>query len=372
MSARDGTDPDRPDTDASAAERPDGTLPSTRRQHVIDAIDTLINEVGGQPETLQGRLIRELIQTALRFAQDDADAGELKLVSRSVRELRFALKVFRPYQHRRKVSVFGSARVPPTHPDYHAAARCSEGLSRAGWMVITGAGEGIMRAGHEGAGRDNSFGASIRLPAETGANDIIRGDDKLMTFRYFFNRKLVFVSQADALVLLPGGFGTLDVFLEVLALIQTGKASMIPVVMLEPNGSPYWRALDRTLREQLLTRGMIGPDDTGLYWITDDPDAATRHVLQFYRNYHSQRFVHEHLVFRILHPLSDEELARLNEEFADVVESGRIEQCGPFEEEEACLDLPRLAFPFTRRDHGRLRRMIDRINEMGSGNASSP
>lgn len=334
---------------------------------IVQALDDLIRQVGGDPEELGGEFVREMLQGGLQLVSDGADTGELKLASRSLRELRYALKVFRPYRDQPKVTIFGSARTPLSHPHYEAALRFSTAIRRAGWMVITGAGDGVMRAGNEGAGRESSFGASIRLPFETNANDIIVGDEKLVTFRYFFTRKLIFVSQADALALFPGGFGTLDEAFEVLMLVQTGKSGMIPIVMIDAPGGTYWSGWDRMIRDNLLRDGMISPEDVRLYHVTEDPDAAVAHIRQFYRNYHSQRFVGERMVLRIRRPLAEKELDALNSEFADLIEEGRIELSGPLEEEQEYPDLPRLSFVFTRRDYGRLRMMIDRINEMGEG-----
>ena len=345
----------------------------------IEALDRLIRNAGGDPDDLTGKLVREMMHTCLKLVGDGADAGELKLLVRSFKELRYAFKVFRAYRQVRKVSVFGSARTPPDHPHYKAAEAFSHAIARAGWMVITGAGDGIMRAGHSGAGRKASFGVSIRLPFETNANEFIVGDEKLINFRYFFTRKLMFVSQAHAVALFPGGFGTHDEGFEVLTLIQTGKSAIVPVVMIDSpggnrrhggRGGDYWKQWDRYVREHLLAKGMISPEDLNLYRVTDDPDEAVRHILQFYRNYHSQRFVRDDLVLRISRPLTDRQVEMLNEEFADLVRTGRITQGGPLEGETTYLDLPRLSFCFTRRSYGRLRLMIDRINEFDATNTA--
>ena len=344
---------------APATER--GRL-SPRDPAVVEAIDALIGAVGGDPQRITGSLAREMVQTALALLRDGPDPGEAKLIARSLRELRYALKLFRPYRDVRKVSIFGSARTPQGHPDYRCAVDFARELAAHRWMVITGAGDGIMRAGHEGAGTEASFGVSIRLPFETNANDIIRGSPRLATFRYFFTRKLMFVWQAHALGLLPGGFGTLDECFEVLTLVQTGKAPMIPVVMLAPPGNDCWHQFDRYIREQLLAQGMISPDDLSLYHIFDDPAAAAAHILTFYRNYHSERMVGDRLALRIRRPLSEAELAAINAEFADLVADGKIEQSGPLEGETLYLELPRLSYVSTRRTFGRQRQLIDRIN----------
>ncbi|MEX2672203.1 MAG: TIGR00730 family Rossman fold protein [Phycisphaeraceae bacterium] len=341
-----------------------GTVTSARDPEVVGRVEQLIRDFGGDPDELSGRLVRDMMQTALRLVQDNAHTGELKLISRSLGELRYALKVFRPYGDVRKVSIFGSARTPATHPDYLQAVTFAREIAKAGWMVITGAGDGIMRAGHEGAGAEASFGVSIMLPFETSANDIIEGDPKHTTFRYFFTRKLMFVSQADALILFPGGFGTLDECFETLTLVQTGKSSMIPIAMVEPEGNGYWEHFDRYVREHLLKNNLISEPDLNLYQIFHDPQQAVDYVKQFYRNYHSQRFVRDKLVIRLLEPLSERALDQLNDEFADLIVEGRITQSGAHETEVEHLHLPRISFRFTRRDFGRFRQMIDRINEL--------
>ncbi|MEE9212703.1 MAG: LOG family protein [Phycisphaeraceae bacterium] len=337
----------------------------------IEALDTLIRNAGGDPEVLSGKLIREMMHTCLKLVRDDSDNGELKLIGRSLKELRYAMKVFRPYRDVRKVSVFGSARTPEDHPHYQAAEAFCRAIARAKWMVITGAGDGIMRAGHGGAGRDASFGVAIRLPFETSTNEFIVGDEKLIMFRYFFTRKLMFVSQADAVALFPGGFGTHDEGFEVLTLVQTGKTVMIPLVMVDAPGDDYWKQWDQYVKNHLLAKGMISPDDLNLYLVTDDTDEAVKYVLDFYRNYHSQRYVLDDLVLRLQRPLTDAQLDALNTDFADLVKTGRIRQGGPLEGETDYLDLPRIIFHFSKRAYARLRLMIDQINRFDAANTDA-
>ena len=286
------------------------------------------------------------------------------------------MHVFRPYQQVPKISIFGSARTQEEHPHYQAAVQFSRLISQAGWMVITGAGGGIMQAGLVGPGKKASFGVAIRLPFETAANQIIAGDEKLVMFRYFFTRKLMFVKEAHAVALFPGGFGTHDEGFEVLTLIQTGKAATIPVVMVdEPNGE-YWAHWNEYVRKQLLGNGMISPEDLHLYFITNDPCKAIDHVLTFYRNYDSHRYVRDRLVIRVKHQPTAEQVELLNEQFSDLVAKGRIELSGPLDGELAHLDLPRLKFHFNKRSYGRLRLFIDRLNDFAppcsTPRASSP
>jgi hypothetical protein len=322
-----------------------------------------VRQAGGDPTALSGRLVREMMQTALRLIPDKAHTGELKLMARSFRELRYALRTFRAYGEHRKVSIFGSARTPTDHPDYTAAVEYARLSAEKDWMVITGAGGGIMRAGHEGAGRAKSFGVSIRLPFEVNANDIIHGDEKLVTFRYFFTRKLIFVSQADALALFPGGFGTLDEGFEVLTLVQTGKTPMIPIILVEPPGSTYWEQFDHYVKTQLLARALISPSDLNLYRVFHTAKAGVEHMLAFYTNYHSSRYVGDRLVIRMNHPLTDKQVEHLTGEFKDLIVEGVMEQSHALPEETDALDLPRLTFIYTKRTYGRLRALIDRLNQ---------
>lgn len=336
--------------------------PQPSSDDLIRRLDDLVRDAGADPAATSGKLARETMHTALKLLGDGADNGELKLTSRSLKELRYALKVFRDYRDVRKISIFGSARTASDEPAYRAAEAFSRKMAASQWMVITGAGGGIMRAGHGGAGRKASFGVAIRLPFETTANEFIEGDPKLIVFRYFFTRKLMFASQAHALALFPGGFGTQDETFEILTLIQTGKAPLVPVVMIDPPGGDYWMQWDRFVHDQLLGRGLINREDLNLYRVVQDVDAAVREVRTFYRNYHSQRFVRDDLVIRMLRPLAAAQVEALQAQFADLVVTGRIEPCRALPAETQFRDLPRLRFAFTRRDYGRLRLLIDQIN----------
>jgi hypothetical protein len=279
--------------------------------------------------------------------------------------LRYAFKVFREYRRRRKVTVFGSARTKPEHPTFIAGVELGRQFANHGWMVITGAGGGIMEAGHRGAGLEHSMGLNIMLPFEQKANDVIEGDPKLVTLKYFFTRKLMFVKEASAVVCLPGGFGTLDETLETLTLLQTGKQTMLPLVLLDAPGGSYWRDLGGFFERELLSHGLISDEDQALYRITESVEDAVGEVLRFYRRYHSMRYVGEDLVLRLNSPLSPESLARLNERFAGILSSGKIELRNALSEErtEPQLEhLPRLVLHFNRRNLGRLRMLIDEVN----------
>ena len=362
--------PQTVETDESAAP------PEKSKQRRVDdpAVQASISELiegvtGSDRKSFEHRLVRDLVTAGLKLIPDGRDTGELKLMALAMKELRYAYRVFAQYPDQKKITIFGSARTPEDHPDYAAAVEFSRLMAENGWMSITGAGDGIMKAGHEGPGRDASFGVAIRLPFETTANEVIEGDKKLINFRYFFTRKLMFLSQCDAVALFPGGFGTMDEAFEVLTLIQTGKSSMVPIVLLEGEGIPYWDLWDDFVKERLLNNGMISEEDLGLYSICHTPREAVEIVQRFYRTYHSSRYVRDDLVIRLNHAISDEAIEALNDEFAILVKSGRITQCGAYAEENDHLELPRLAFTHTRHKFGLVRRMIDRINDFGPRDA---
>lgn len=323
-------------------------------------------EVRRRPPATPEELIAQIKETADRMADDDPSRGDLKILSRTLRELRYAFKVFSPYRGRRKVTVFGSARTLPSAPAYQQAVEFGRAMASHNWLVVTGAASGIMEAGHVGAGREHSMGLNIMLPFEQSANPIIAGDHKLVHMKYFFTRKLMFVKECDAVVCLPGGFGTLDEALEVLTLLQTGKRDMAPVVLLEEPGGNYWGALDRFIHEGLLAGGLISPEDVYLYKITDRCQDAVEECLTFFRVYHSMRYVREKLALRLKSQLETGFIEEINTVFADILSPGGefVQRAAlPAEKDEPQLaDLPRLVFPFNRRSLGRLRLLIDCIN----------
>jgi len=345
--------------DAAPPERPAQRRPDA--PEIAAQLDALIEQVGTSAQSYEGRLVRELLTASLKLLADGRNTGELKLITTAVKELRYAYRVFAEYEAPR-VTIFGSARTPEGHPDYQAAVEFGRLMAHAGWMAITGAGGGIMKAGHEGPGREASFGASIRLPSEEHANEVIAGDEKLVRFRYFFTRKLIFLSQCDAVALFPGGFGTMDEAFETLTLVQTGKAAMLPIVLIEGQGEHYWEDWREFIEGQLLARGMIHRDDLELFHIARDPADAVAHILDFYRVYHSSRYVGNRLVMRLNHGLALADVTRLGAEFSDLIANGELALRGPLAGEDDHLDLPRLVFAHTRRDYGRVRALVDAIN----------
>src|SRR5947209_1049649 len=283
--------------------------------------------------------------------------------------MRLAFKVFEPYKHVPKVTMFGSARTLPDDPLYSQARDLAAVLAANGWMVVTGAGPGIMAAGIEGAGREMSLGVNIRLPFEQDASQFIAGDPKLVEMKYFFTRKLMLIKESAGFVVLPGGFGTLDEAFELLTLEQTGKADPVPIVLLEVRGGSYWHAWERFINDEVIKRGLVSPEDQHLYCITDDVEVATNEIIGFYRNYHSRRFVGDLMVMRLKAAPTDDELDELNRQFADIATTGRIERTGPLPAEQSTrdnLDLPRIALHFDRLSHGRLRRLINALNTLPS------
>ncbi len=315
---------------------------------------------------LSNDLLDMLRRTVDRLRDDGTTRGDLKILSRTLRELRYAFKVFQPYRRRRKVTIFGSARTPLDHPCYAQAANLGKLIASHGWMVITGAGNGIMEAGHRGAGRAMSMGLNIMLPFEQSANEVINGDPKLVTLKYFFTRKLMFVKECSGVVCLPGGFGTLDETLEVLTLLQTGKQTMFPMVLLDRPGGTYWKKLVQFFEEELLADKLISPEDVHLYRVTESVEDAVDELMRFYRVYHSLRYVDDVLVLRIQKKLDDGLLASINRDFEDILTSGRIEQTSALSgesNEPDLADLPRLTLHFNRKSLGRLRQMIDAINQ---------
>lgn len=329
---------------------------------VDEAIQTLIAEIGGSDDA---DLVHELVVSSLQLAVDGADRGEIKIANAALREMRRAFRAFAPFRDRRKVSIFGSARTHVDDPLYRQTVDVAAAFAEEGWMVITGAGPGIMEAGIEGAGPENSFGVGIKLPFEAATTQFLDGDPKLLNFRYFFTRKLAFMKESSAFVLLPGGFGTMDEAFELLTLVQTGKSNPAPIVLLEVPGGTYWQAWTEFLHAEVETRGYVSSRDFNLFTIATDAQQGVNEALAFFDNYHSIRFVEGKLVMR-MHDAPDEARCReLTEDFADIVESGTIERTAASPEEitdDDHVDLERITFRFDRRGWARLRELIDVLN----------
>ena len=352
--------PNRPPADRDGVRRP-----YTTRDPAVDAsIAELTDRI---PDALDRQLVTELMTTAYRLGAANTTTGDLKLLNSALKELQYAFKVFRPYRHIRKVATFGSARLPRRHPAYGMAKTFGAEMARAGWMVITGAASGIMKAGHEGAGRAASVGLNIRLPFEQEANPVIARDEKLINCKYFFTRKLLFIKESHATALFPGGFGTLDEGFESLTLVQTGKSDPRPIVLVEAPRGTYWKPMLRFFDRQLIAGKMISPEDRSIYQVARSGEEAAQLVLSFYRMYHSMRYVGHRLVIRLQQALPPGAADRLGKEFKDLVAGGGFVESGPLPGEADEPELaarPRLAFAFTRQSYGRLTQMIHRLNDL--------
>jgi uncharacterized protein (TIGR00730 family) len=337
-------------------------LPST--EELLSQIRLLLDS---PEDDLQAAIMKELLASTLRLHDSHLDILDLKIVNRAVKELRHAFRVFHDYRDRRKISIFGSARTALDDPNYQMAFQFSRQIVEEGFMVITGGADGIMRACQEGAGRENSFGVNIMLPFEQGPNATIADDPKLVTFKYFFTRKLIFQKEANAIALFPGGFGTHDEGFEILTLAQTGKSDPQPIVCLQAPGCDYWNEWYAFVTRQLLARQLINPEDLSLFKITSSLNDAIDEIRNFYRRFHSIRYVGRLLVVRLKTSISPEQLAGLHQSFGDLLSEGTFEIRGALPEEldEPDLrDLPRLTFVSNRRSASRLRQLIDHLNRL--------
>jgi uncharacterized protein (TIGR00730 family) len=330
-------------------------------------IDAMVEEVSDlELKDPRREMISQMVDTCLKMAREGHDSGQIKLVTHALKEMRYAYQVFNRYRGTRKVSIYGSARTEESNPDYSSAAEFGRLMADKNWMAITGAGDGIMKAGHEGPKREASFGLAIRLPFETTANAIIEGDPKLINFRYFFTRKLMFMTHSDAVVACPGGFGTQDELFEALTLVQTGKSNIIPIVMIAGKGNDYWINWEKHIKTDLLVNGMISEEDLSLFHVANSPQDGVDHIMQFYNMYHSSRYVRSDYVIRVNAPLAAESIDKLNESFGDILREGKITQSGPLPVEKDHLDLSRIIVPHSKRSYGRLRQLIDMVNTCDS------
>lgn len=332
---------------------------------VDEIIERLMETAGG---IRRPNYVRELIIASLKAGQEDDRSADLKLMNSTLKEMRFTSKIFGPYHHVRKVTVFGSARTQPGDPLYEMAKRFGKRLAERGYMIITGGGEGIMHAANEGAGSEHSFAVNIRLPFEQKPNAVIDGNPRTITYKYFFNRKVAFLKEADAVALFPGGFGTLDEAMETLTLLQTGKRNPMPLVLLDNPEGTYWSQMVRFFEKELLARTYIDTSDFALFEKAFSVDEAVDKIDRFYRRYHSIRSVHGQLVIRLNAPLIPDDIEKLKGRFRDILlPGGDITASGALEaelEDADFIHLPRLVIDFNRRHFGRLRDLIDAINDL--------
>lgn len=336
-------------------------------------VDERLREMVADLNPFDAQMVFEMMASALALAKDPISRLDRKIANTALKEMRYAFSVFAPYRNVRKVTIFGSSRTAKGRPEYALARDFSRTIADRDWMIVTGAGPGIMEAGHEGAGGARSFGVNILLPFEATANPFIAGDPKLVNFKYFFTRKLMFIKESDAFVLMPGGFGTLDEAFELLTLIQTGKSDLHPIVMLDVPGGTYWKSFDHYLREELLGKGYISESDLNLFTYTDDMNQAVEEIEKFYRVYHSQRYVNDRLILRLNMMPTPAQLDELSDEFADILE-GPIMRAEPSSGEirdKDVLELPRISLNFDRIHAGRLRLLVDRLNDLGMASGTS-
>lgn len=329
-------------------------------------MDNLIAQLAKKSSSLETEyLLREILTTSVKLGKESTDRGDLKLVNNALKELRYAFKVFFPYRAVKKVIIFGSARSKNNSAEYKMAEEFSRKLTQKGYMIVTGGGSGVMEAGNKGAGSGKDFALNIRLPFEQKPNPYIDEKEKLINFKYFFTRKLIFVKETDATALFPGGFGTLDEGFEMITLMQTGKSRPRPIVLMEPKGSTYWSAWMHFIKHQLIKKGFIKKEDLSLFALVKTADQAVRFIEDFYRVYHSIRYVSGLAVLRLNRQISDRTLKFINKEFKDILTTGQIMVSPPSAkeiQEKEFLDLPRLAMNFNLRDFGRLCEMIQVVN----------
>jgi len=331
------------------------------------AIDNLISELVKLSGSVENEeLLREILTTTIKLGRESSDKGDLKLVNNALKELRYSFKIFSPYRAIKKVIIFGSARSKINSAEYKMAEDFSRKLTTKGYMIVTGGGPGVMEAGNKGAGTGKDFALNIRLPFEQKPNPYIDEKEKLINFKYFFTRKLTFVKETDATALFPGGFGTLDEGFEMITLIQTGKSRPRPIVLMEPPGSTYWATWMHFVKSQLAKKGFINKEDLNLFHIVKTVDAAVKYIEDFYRVYHSIRYVSGLAVLRLNREISDKTLKLINKKFKDILFGGEIRVSPPTNkeiQEGEFLNLPRLAMSFNMHDYGRLCEMIHVINK---------
>ncbi|NES65670.1 MAG: LOG family protein [Okeania sp. SIO2D1] len=350
-------------------------MASDFQKTAVESIEAEVTKlVKNLPTLKHEKWIKRSLSTIVSMASQELDRLDWKILAASLQDMEKGFEVFYPYRHIRKITIFGSARTSPEAPEYQMAVNFARRITQQGFMVMTGGGGGIMQAGNEGAGAEKSFGLNIQLPFEQESNPFIEGKQKLINFKYFFTRKLFFLRESDALALFPGGFGTLDEAFESLTLTQTGKYGPAPLVLIDSPGGNYWRDWNDFIHKQLLRRGLISPEDPSLYTITDNLEEACQAIANFYRMYHSSRYVGEKFVIRLNSELSEGDVDYLNQEYSDILTIGKIEKSKVLPEElgDETAHLPRLVMSFNQKDTGRLYQMIAQINKMGANTPAHP
>lgn len=326
-----------------------------------DAIDREISSLTRKYSRFQNReFIRQLFTTIVKLYLDEADERDLYLANVTLKELRHIFRVFAKYRHVRKVVIFGSHKTPQNSLEYKQAKEFSEKIVKAGYMVITGGGGGVMEAGNCGA-KDKGFAIKIKLPLEAEPNVFVKKGEQLVNVHYFFTRKLAFIKESDATVLFPGGFGTHDEGFEVLTLLQTGKTIPRPIVMIEPKGSSYWSNWLKFVTNELLKDGYVTKDDFSLFKIVKTADEAVKEISSFYHAYHSIKYGKPLSVIRLNFQLPENKLKELSKKYNDILISGEIRPSGPLPSEvraKELLHLPRISLHFNMKSYNRLVALI--------------
>jgi uncharacterized protein (TIGR00730 family) len=328
-------------------------------------IDELAKKYGnGNEETSE--FYRQILTTIGKLSKDLRDVGDIKIINSTLKELRYAFKIFSPYRNNRKVVIFGSHKISDRSSEYKMAEQFARMIAEKGWMVITGGGGGIMEAGNKGAGPGKSFAVNIKLPTEQIPNPYVRGE-RLVTLKYFFNRKLIFIKESDATVLFPGGFGTHDEAFEVLTLLQTGKNNPRPLVFVDTLFGTYWKSWLKFIKDGMMKKGLLYKDDLNLFKVVNSVRDAVNEIETFYRVYNSLRYVGDFTIIRLNKELSPAQIEKLNKRYKDILVSGKIEPCKPSPEETKTrdkVDLFRLTMKFDRMSYGRLTALIREINKL--------
>ena len=301
--------------------------------------------------------------TLLEISHHQSDPDDWRLIGDALADLRDGLEMFRSSRAVRKVTVFGSARTATGDPAYQLARDLAAEAVRHGFHVMTGAGGGVMEAANRGAGQASSYGLNVDLPFEQHANRYVSGPQgRLLHFRYFFTRKLFFLRESDALVVLPGGFGTLDELFEALTLIQTGRTRPIPLVLLAPPGNSFWQGWQRDVHQGLAAQGLISAEDPSLLMEASSAPEAIALIRRFYRVFHTAQPGEDRLELLLHTVIAEDELHQLNHRYADLVAEGRIttgESCDASGRLYPCL-----RFHLDTRRIGRLYQLIDHLNDL--------
>ena len=320
---------------------------------------------GDLPEGSEDEILHDMLYNVGQLRSEKLDILELRLLNTAFKELRYALKIFKPYRDVPKAAVFGSARTTTDHASFKIAEDFGRKLAKKNWMIITGGARGIMEAAMVGDGAKNSCGLTLMLPFEQTANPVILGNQKLIFFKYFFTRKLMFLKESQSTVLFPGGFGTFDEGFESFTLVQTGKAKPRPLVLADAPKSGYWAALLEFLKVHMAGERLISPRDLSLIRHCQDMDQAVNEVTHFYENYDSSRFFKDYYLIRLKKRISDAALAQLSVEFKDMFTQGGIERLTDVgEDQRGNPALERITFRFDRASYSRLRELIDRLNDL--------